>query len=477
MKYRLSYRILIDFFGIPLVIIAAYTVKFKLGWIGAHLFASNWGQIYQKAQIEPYLHIIWIIQLLWIFTFAISGVYRHKKGIMPDIEEYMALIKGITLASLLTMAITFGSHGFPGSRYVIAYTWLFGNIGLIGLRMLLNIIEKKQIKTGKHLTKTLIIGADTTGQDITESILLSPGTGLQYIGTLDTEYPRYEHFPLRKKLVILGPPEQVIAMINTLQIRCIFVTIPIQNDLQTQLLDYANIHQILIKFHLPLAPGLTPQLTTYEDFNGIQLMSTFHPTTRSLDLTVKRMIDILMSATGLVILAPLLGLISVLIKSVSPTGPVIFSQERTGLNGRSFLMFKFRTMIPNAEKNTGPVMVNESNESRYIPLGQFLRKNSLDELPQLLNILKGDMSLIGPRPERPYFVDEFAKTIPQFRLRHLVKGGLTGWAQINGRSVLTRNPEHKLRYDLYYIKNWSILLDIKILFKTVCVVFRQEEAY
>ena len=134
-------------------------------------------------------------------------------------------------------------------------------------------------------------------------------------------------------------------------------------------------------------------------------------------------------------------------------------------------------MIPDAEKFTGPVMVNESGDSRYIKGGQFLRQYSIDELPQLWNVLKGEMSIVGPRPERPHFVDQFEKKLPLFSKRHVVPVGITGWAQINGRSVLTRRPEQKIKYDFYYIKNWSFLFDLKIILKTVLVVFRKEESY
>jgi lipopolysaccharide/colanic/teichoic acid biosynthesis glycosyltransferase len=148
-----------------------------------------------------------------------------------------------------------------------------------------------------------------------------------------------------------------------------------------------------------------------------------------------------------------------------------------GKDGKPFHMIKFRTMIPNAEKATGPVLVNEKGEDRYIKIGEFLRKSSLDELPQLYNVLIGDMSLVGPRPERQHFVDIYTKELPLYSLRHHVKGGITGLAQVNGRSVLTRRTDHKLKYDLYYIRNWSIMLDIKILFQTISVVLRAEEAY
>jgi len=134
-------------------------------------------------------------------------------------------------------------------------------------------------------------------------------------------------------------------------------------------------------------------------------------------------------------------------------------------------------MIPDAEQGTGPVMVDESGDARYIKGGQFLRQFSLDELPQLWNVLMGEMSIVGPRPERPYFVKQFSTKVPYFNERHVVPVGITGWAQINGRSILTRRPEHKIKYDIYYINHWSFLFDIKICLKTFFVVFSREESY
>jgi lipopolysaccharide/colanic/teichoic acid biosynthesis glycosyltransferase len=141
------------------------------------------------------------------------------------------------------------------------------------------------------------------------------------------------------------------------------------------------------------------------------------------------------------------------------------------------MMVKFRSMVIDAEDKTGPVIVDEKNETRYTSIGKWLRKWSLDELPQLWNVLIGDMSIVGPRPERPYFVDKYNHSVPYYNYRHKVKGGITGWAQINGRSVLTRQPEQKIKYDLYYIKAGSLLLDFKILLKTIFVVLYREEAY
>jgi exopolysaccharide biosynthesis polyprenyl glycosylphosphotransferase len=179
---------------------------------------------------------------------------------------------------------------------------------------------------------------------------------------------------------------------------------------------------------------------------------------------LKRATDLLLATVGLVVLAPILCALALLIRWTSP-GPVLYQQERTGLDGRSFEMLKFRTMPAGTEEETGPVWTPRGDR-RPTRLGRTLRRFSLDELPQLWNVLTGDMSLVGPRPERPFFVHQFKTRIPQYMLRHKVKAGLTGWAQVNGLRGDT-SLEKRIEYDLYYIQNWSLALDLKIMILTL----------
>jgi exopolysaccharide biosynthesis polyprenyl glycosylphosphotransferase len=188
----------------------------------------------------------------------------------------------------------------------------------------------------------------------------------------------------------------------------------------------------------------------------------------------KRVTDALVSVILIVVLSPLLLLIAVLVKLTSP-GPILYSQERMGLDGRSFAMLKFRSMKADAERHSGAVWADVKDDRRT-KLGTFLRKTSLDELPQLWNVLYGDMSLVGPRPERPIFVNKFRKEIPHYMLRHKVRAGITGWAQVNGWRGNT-SLESRIECDLFYIKNWSYILDLKILTMTVWKGFINKNAY
>jgi exopolysaccharide biosynthesis polyprenyl glycosylphosphotransferase len=191
-------------------------------------------------------------------------------------------------------------------------------------------------------------------------------------------------------------------------------------------------------------------------------------------LTVKRSMDMVIGSLSLVLLSPLMMLVALLIK-LDSEGSVFYTQERMGLDGKRFMMLKFRSMRPDAEDDTGPVWTT-ADDGRRTRLGTFMRHYSIDELPQLVNVLLGEMSLVGPRPERPVFVEQFKNSIPRYMHRHREKAGITGWAQINGLRGDTSIIE-RTKYDLWYIENWSVALDIRILIRTIVRIFFDDNAY
>ncbi|MBM3187925.1 MAG: exopolysaccharide biosynthesis polyprenyl glycosylphosphotransferase [Chloroflexi bacterium] len=207
------------------------------------------------------------------------------------------------------------------------------------------------------------------------------------------------------------------------------------------------------------------------DLDGLPLLTVRDVALRGWRLTVKHAMDLVGSAVGLVLLSPFLLFIALLIK-LDSKGPVFYTQLRVGLDGKPFPIIKFRSMRPDAEQETGPVWATE-DDPRKTRLGEFLRRTSLDELPQLINVLLGDMSLVGPRPERPVFVDQFRQVIPRYMERHKEKAGLTGWAQVNGLRGDTSIVE-RTKYDLYYIENWSLLFDLKIIVRQIINQFRRD---
>jgi Undecaprenyl-phosphate glucose phosphotransferase len=225
-----------------------------------------------------------------------------------------------------------------------------------------------------------------------------------------------------------------------------------------------------------IVPDLFQYVTLYgglEEFGGLPIVSLQGGPLEGWNLVAKRVFDILFSAVALILTSPILLGVALAVKLTS-RGPVLYRQERMGMDGAVFSILKFRTMRTDAESD-GAQMAT-AGDARRTPVGTFLRRTSLDELPQLLNVLRGDMSLVGPRPERPVFIEEFKRQIPKYHLRHKVKAGITGWAQINGLRGQT-SMQKRIEYDLYYIENWSLLLDLKILVRTALGGFLSRNAY
>lgn len=475
-KIFIGLRVVLDALLVPLVVVGAYSLKFKVGTFLLLFFDSPMVKIYHHAQVEPYLQNAWILIVLWLVTFYYSGVYRQYRGIMPGVDEFIQVVKGVSLVTIELALVTFMFKIIPASRYVLIYTWLVGILMMSGSRFVLQWIERRMRKKGIGSNKSLVMGSDAFGQDIAEKMIVFPAMGYHYFGNIDEQAPEQLHFHLQSCYKRLGGWEEYPKVISENHITHVFVTDMYPKTFNVEkLIAYCTRHKIKL-FMLSGDHSYLSHLGTLFEFDGLNFIQFFYQKPPVLSRIGKRLLDIGFSLLFLILLSPIFLLVSILIFLVSP-GPVLYVQERLTKDDKPFGMIKFRTMHLNAESKSGPVMVNERGDSRYHYLGEFLRKNSIDEWPQLFNVLIGQMSIVGPRPERPFFVEEFEKTIPNFRLRHYVKGGITGWAQINGRSVLTRRPDHKLKYDLYYIKNWSILLDIKIIIKTFLIVLKREEAY
>ena len=471
-------RLINDIILIPFIVIAAYTLKFKVGWIAQNLLNLEYGTIYQHAQVEPYISLILISILLIPVTFYLVGVYGNRDLIFPEVDDIIKIIKGMTIICLEIMALTFLVNFVPESRFVILYMWMIGIITYSITHYLIHKTQVKLLKSGNGCKKAIVIGSDELAQDLIEKLIIFPAFGFRYIGSISENKPRKIHFHLKSTYNHLGTFNKLKKIIKENNIDVIFYMNPFNADsIYKEIVTICHERKIELKQISDIA-RLEQNSLMLQDIDGLPfIVSSESKAGWVINRAIKRILDIVISTGGLIVLSPILVFTMISIKIVSPKGPSLYSQDRVGKNGRIFKMHKFRTMVPNAEKSTGPIMVKEKNENRYHSIGKILRKSSIDELPQLWNIIKGDMSIIGPRPERPFFVEKFKKEIPNFHKRHSVKGGLTGWAQVNGRSVLTNNPKHKIKYDLYYINNWSLTLDIKIFLKTFSVVFSQEEAY
>jgi Undecaprenyl-phosphate glucose phosphotransferase len=315
-----------------------------------------------------------------------------------------------------------------------------------------------------------VAGAGELGQSVAETILAHRELGYRVIGFVD-DTPR----PARTGLPVLGRLDDVLEVVRTHGVEELYIALPLDEHAKLLRLIKAVSNECV---DLKVVPDLVQYATiqaALEDLDGIPIISLNEVPLRGWSSMLKRSMDVLVGTALLLFFSPLLAAIALAIKLKGGPGPVFYRQERMSLDGKTFLMYKFRSMLDGAEKDTGPVWAKEE-DPRRTAVGIWLRRFNLDELPQLINVVLGDMSLVGPRPERPPFVQQFKERIPQYMLRHRVKSGITGWAQINGWRGNT-SIEKRIEYDLYYIENWSLLLDVKILILTLFRGFGQKHAY
>jgi Undecaprenyl-phosphate glucose phosphotransferase len=273
---------------------------------------------------------------------------------------------------------------------------------------------------------------------------------------------------------VLGKTDDIPVLIETEQINEMIIALPEATHQEIlKIVSKCDQGKVAVKVFPDVFQMMASEISI-GDLGGLPLLSVRDTALRGWRLILKRAIDLVGSAVGLILLSPFMMLLAILIKLES-SGPVLYTQERMGLDGKRFMMLKFRSMRANAEEETGPIWA-KLDDDRRTRLGTILRRISFDELPQLINVLLGEMSLVGPRPERPIFVEQFKKSIPRYMDRHREKAGMTGWAQINGLRGDTSIIE-RTKYDLWYIENWSLALDFRILIRTILYIFHDDNAY
>jgi len=384
-------------------------------------------------------------------------------------EDVVSVFLGTALMGLLVVAATFGFHSQYESRGAIL---LF-----IGLTMVLVLVARRLTWAGVHWlrqqgynqTQTIIIGTGRTARKTARSLRQTSWLGFKNVGFVEDKPSHWA-----SDLDILGGIDDLPMLVEKYQVSHVFICLPMSRYHESRRV-FDVLSQTLVDVQLIVdVPALAGVAFTTTHFDGMPMIGLRESPHYGLNIVIKRVMDIVLSLIALIILSPVMILIAILIKLTSP-GPIFFVQERCGLNGETFNMLKFRTMRVDAEKETGAVWAIK-DDPRKTWLGDFLRKTSLDELPQFINVLLGDMSLVGPRPERPVFISKFVKTIPNYHARHAVKAGITGWAQVNGWRGNT-SLRKRIECDLYYITHWTPWLDIRILFLTVWNGFVHRNAY
>ena len=376
-------------------------------------------------------------------------------------------------ADLLGERLSQGHRRATKYRSVVWAIFLVLNIALtFASREFVRELLERRWRAGIGLKRILIAGSGELGRLVADKILEHRELGYQIVGFID-ERAVGDHLGYRG-LPLLGTIDEAAEISQREAIDHLYVALPPeQHLLMIQLIESTSREMVDVK----VVPDLLQVIALrarLEDLDGVPVINVNDVPLQGFNAIVKRAIDVAISWVALLILAIPLAIVALLVKATS-RGPVFYRQERMGLDGKPFTIVKFRSMSDDAEKDTGPIWA-QHNDPRVTPFGRFLRRSNFDELPQLWNVLRGDMSIVGPRPERPHFVEQFKHRIPQYMLRHKVKAGLTGWAQVHGWRGNTP-LEKRIEYDLYYIENWSVRLDLKIMWLTVIKGFFHKHAY
>ncbi len=411
--------------------------------------------------------------LLTPLAFQLQGIYRLRRG-RSRVDDFFAVLIGSILAVVfgvvctLYISVYYASEEEKarGAYEVSQVVWglflvlnvLFTYLSREGVRELL----ERRWRAGVGLKRILIAGAGDLGRMVADRVLQHREFGYQVVGFVD-DRAGGDHIGYRG-LPLLGTLADVGDIAQRERIDHLYVALPLEEH--TKLLDLVELTSREC-IDVKVVPDVLQFITLrarLEDLDGLPIININDVPLQGFNAWMKRVIDVGLSAAALVVLAIPIAIIAAIVK-LSSRGPVLYAQERMGLDGKAFTVYKFRSMYEGAESESGPVWADE-NDPRATRIGRWLRKFDLDELPQFWNVLRGDMSIVGPRPERPFFVDQFKHRIPQYMLRHKVKAGITGWAQVNGWRGNT-SLEKRIEYDLYYIENWSVTLDIKIMWLTV----------
>jgi exopolysaccharide biosynthesis polyprenyl glycosylphosphotransferase len=425
----------------------------------------------QPLAFGPYLAAVPVVIAIYLVAMTINNQYRSWRG-RTLVDQVFAMGGGQVLAAMLMLAGMSLYRGFEYARLTLGYTLVISAVLMTIERYLLRQYETRLRRRGVGAERVLMVGTGTGSQLLIQRMGMFPQYGYHVAGVLDDQQ---EPGSLFAGAPVVGRIGDLRRLIPLLRIDQVFMAVPgASNDEILHLVKTCDDLQAEFK----LVPDLLEVMSTraaVDAIDGLPLIGIRRSRLRGAAAMLKRAIDIVVSAVALLIAAPFMLVIAVLIKATSPGGPILFRQPRVGLHDKRFTVYKFRSMIPDAEAQTGPV-VAQPNDDRCTPVGRVLRRLSLDELPQLFNILKGDMSLVGPRPMPIFLVERFTEEIPRYLERHQVRPGLTGWAQVNdlrgGEAFADR-----AMYDIYYVENWSLSFDLKILILTAARVFFQRRAY
>jgi Undecaprenyl-phosphate glucose phosphotransferase len=423
---------------------------------------------YGYPPIDPYLQMILPIAVVWAVCFRAFDLYRPRR-IGSRLSEVVDIARASTLGTLVLLAVmTFFFRSFEYSRVVIVYFWVLSIAAVALSRIVFREVLRVARRRGYNQRHAVVVGSGPLTDGVVHRLRARPDVGIQIIGIVgdrkdETAAARW-----------LGAYADLRSVLDAHAVEHVILALPHE--------DYSRLPGLVDAIgDEPVTIHVVPDLFRFaslrggvEEFEGIPFIHLRESPLYGWNRLSKRLFDVGFSAIALVALAPIMLAVALAVK-LSSRGPVFFHQDRMGLDGERFRILKFRTMPLDAEEVTGPVWATEA-DPRPTRVGRWLRRWSLDELPQFINVLRGDMSVVGPRPERPVFVEQFRRTVPGYMLRHKVKSGITGWAQVNGLRGNT-SLESRIQYDIEYIERWSLWLDVKIIARTIFRFLFDRNAY
>ena len=453
-------QLLVDAIIIAFAFLLAYNLRFD----------DTWSPLIKYQIIEPprgywrtpedYQTMLILLIPCYLILYRLFGMYDPKRTAGRR-SELWGLLKANTFGLIYCVAVL---YLIKEPDFARLFLFMFAAINLIIdyiFRLFVMRTLRRMRRSGLNLKHIILVGYSRTAEGYIDRLRSHPEWGYKVHGILDDRRNKGDSY---RKVDIIGKINMLEAILATNEYDEIAITLSIDEYSKLEgivaICEKSGVHTKFILDYNHIIP--TKPYT--EDLDGLPVIHVRHvPLSSSFNNTIKRLVDIFGSLTAIIIFAIPMIIVACIVKITSP-GPLIFKQDRVGLHNREFKMYKFRSMRVQNESEEKKAWTTQ-DDPRVTPIGKFMRKTNIDELPQLFNVLKGDMSMVGPRPERPYFVDKFKEVIPRYMIKHQVRPGMTGWAQVNGYRGDTSITK-RIQCDLYYVENWTLQLDFKILFLT-----------
>ena len=440
-------------------------------WLKCESPFSNVKEGEYHLDMQTYFRAIPFLVVGYLILYSLCKLYTPKRGTDPA-GEVAHIIEANTLGIVITTSVLFVIWQQHFSRSMIFLFFVVNTLLTTLFRGLVRYVLKVMRRSGHNMKHVLLVGYSRATEQYIDRIKMNPQWGYVVHAILDDEVPRGT---LYKGVKVVGTIGNLEYILPENKLDEIAIALPLkQYDRLGSIVSLCEKSGVHTKF-IPDYSEVFSSRPYTEDLMGLPVINIRNvPLTNTLNRILKRTVDFLGSFVGIILISPLLLILAVAVKLSSP-GPIIFKQQRIGLHNKPFQMYKFRSMRMQAPEDEKKGWTTKG-DPRVTKVGAFIRKTSLDELPQLFNVLKGDMSLVGPRPERPQYVDKFKEEIPRYMVKHQVRPGMTGWAQVNGYRGDT-SIKKRIEYDIYYIENWTLGFDIRILFRTIFHGFVNKNAY